>query len=60
MMNEWIFYYTEEEAFECFINCLEKGIFASIDRSYTPKMWGVEIHIDKTLEAKNAKTKTEN
>ena len=58
-MNEWIYYLTEEEAFACFLNCIEKGIYASIDRRYIPNLFGVKIHIEKTLEAKNAKTKTE-
>jgi hypothetical protein len=58
MNREYIYFYDEIEAFTMFMLCLEKGIYASIDRKMQG-LYGVVIDIDKTMEAKNATTETE-
>jgi len=51
---EYFYFLDIAEARQFFIDCLEKGIYVEFE--CTDKGYGVIVKVDKTLEAKNAKT----
>lgn len=53
MNNTYFFIEDEKEAREFFINCLEKGIYTTIERD--KGYWCIGIDNNKTLVAKNGK-----
>lgn len=53
-MKEYFYFTTEAEARAFFIECLALGIYVSFDRK--DNIYGVHVDVEKTLEAKNAKS----
>ena len=53
-MKEYFFFTTEAEARAFFIECLALGIYIGFDRK--DALYGVCVDVEKTLEAKNAKS----
>lgn len=56
-MKHYFFFNKKENAHDFYLKAISNGIYASYSRDDTIKYHCVEIDIDKTMEAKNAKTK---
>jgi hypothetical protein len=56
-MKHYFFFNKRENAHDFYLKAISNGIYASYSYDSNIKMHRVEIDIDKTMEAKNAKTK---
>jgi TM2 domain-containing membrane protein YozV len=57
-MKHYFFFEKKEAAHEFYLNAIGKGIYATCSWDSVVGLWCVEIDIDRTMEAKNAKTET--